>query len=88
VEVNVILLDDNRDNLRHMVDYLKDMAMVRLEEDIITFTFHKFQPESSRDDPTRIDIEETSKKLQALKPGVAIIDVRLEGDASDDYSGH
>lgn len=85
--VNVVLIDDNRDNLRHMVEFLKPVTEVAYGDDVITSIFHPFRPKNSRDDPTRIDIEGALKKVEALKPGVAIIDQSIEGDGSDDYSG-
>ncbi len=88
MEVNVVLIDDNRDNLRHMVEVLsRSVTKVSYGHDVITPKFHRFLPMYSRDDPTRIDLDATLKAVEAVKPGVAIVDLKLEGDEADDYSG-
>jgi len=88
VEVNVVLIDDIRDNLRHMVEALsRSVTKVSYGHDVITPKFHPFLPMYSRDDPTKIDLDATLKKVEAVKPGVAIVDLRLQGDQTDDYSG-
>ena len=48
VEVNVVLIDDNRDNLRQMVEALKPVAKVHHENDVITSKFHPLLPRYSR----------------------------------------
>ena len=48
---------------------------------------HAFKPEPSHTNPNKIDINKTLKKILCLNPGVAIIDLKLEGDAAEDYTG-
>ncbi len=89
MEVNVVLIDDHKENLRHLVDWLKLVKDVQCEADVFRPTFHPFRPENSRDDPLKVDLDATLTKVLALepKPGVAVIDLRLEGHEGNDYSG-
>jgi formylglycine-generating enzyme required for sulfatase activity len=58
-----------------------------LHPESIQCELHAFMPIPSRANPSKIDIDETLKKILRLNPGVAIIDLKLEGDAEDDYTG-
>jgi hypothetical protein len=87
MEINVLLIDDNAVTLRHLFQHLAPLTKVNVDEEVITCTFRQLQPLRSRDDPTKIDLAATLKEAVRLKPGVAVIDLRLEGDVKDDYSG-
>ena len=90
MEVDVILIDDNKDNLRQMEEILhqvKDLGAEAImpEGDKITTRICPIKPAFSNE--KELDIEETIKKIHGLRPGVAVVDMRLEGDDPEDYSG-
>ncbi len=87
MEVNVVLIDDNHITLGHLVDYLDQVKEVECGDDVITFKFDAFPPGYSREDRNKVDLDATLRKVRALNPGVAVIDLKLEGHAKDDYSG-
>jgi CheY-like chemotaxis protein len=87
MEVNVVLIDDTPTNFRAMHGALEPVKMVKFDGQTFTFKFHDFQPEARPDDSIKVDFQATVNKIKHLNPGVAIIDLRLEGDDPDDFSG-
>jgi threonine dehydrogenase-like Zn-dependent dehydrogenase len=90
MEVDVILIDDNKNNLRYMKDILlqvKDFESraVMPKGDKIIPRIYLIEPAFSMQQ--RFDSEKTIQKIHGLSPGVAIVDMRLEGDEPNDYSG-
>jgi len=87
MNINVVLIDDNPVTLRHFRRHLEPMAELHVNNEIITCAFHPIQPLFCQDNSEKVDLAATLKEVVRLKPGVAVIDMRLEGDAIDDYSG-
>src|ERR1035441_8537002 len=87
MEINVVLIDDNPVKLRHLRMHLEPMTAVHVNNEVITCAFHQIQPLLCKDNSQKVDLAATLKEVVRLKPGVAVIDMRLEGDAIDDYSG-
>ena len=85
--VNVVLIDNNDITLRHLKDYIAPVTKVICGDESIQCELHAFKPLFSRKNPSKIDFDATLKMILPLNPGVAIIDLKLEGDAADDYSG-
>jgi len=85
MDINVILIDDNRYNLRHMTAALDSLEVVPFESETIHSTFHPMEPVLLPGQ--KLDLEATVECIRGLNPGVAIIDMRLEGDDPGDYSG-
>ncbi len=86
-KINVVLIDNNPDTLRHLKDYIAPVAEVACGDESVQCELHAFGPIFSLNNPTKIDFDATLEKILHLNPGVAIIDLKLEGDAEDDYSG-
>jgi len=86
-KINVVLIDDNPDNLRHLNDYIALVTEVPCVNESIQCELHAFAPIPYPGNTIKIDIDETLRKVLRLNPGVAIIDLKLEGDAEDDYTG-
>ena len=85
--INVVLIDDNPVTLRHLKDYIAPKTEVTCGEKSIQCELHAFEPKFFRKNPTKIDFDMTLKMILPLNPGVAIINLKLEGDAADDYTG-
>lgn len=85
MQINVVLIDDNVNVLRQMADSLERMPPVKFNSDFIECTFHRLAPVCSAS--AQVDVDATLSKAVALKPGVAVIDLKLEGDAVSDCSG-
>ena len=90
MEVDVILIDDREDNLRHMETILHQVKDFEAEAimpkgEKITPRIHLIDPVFSKEH--RFDSEKTIRKTHGLSPAVAVIDMRLEGDDRHDYSG-
>jgi hypothetical protein len=83
-QINVVLIDDNPDNLRHLKGYIAPVTEVACGDESIQCELHAFKPIPSRGIPNKIDINETLIKVLRFNPGVAVIDLKLEGDAADD----
>jgi len=89
MEVDVVLIDDNKDNLRQMKEILHQVKDFESEDvtpggDGITPRINLIEPVLSNH---RFDSEKTIKKIHGLNPAVAVVDMRLEGDDANDYSG-
>lgn len=87
MEISVVLIDDNNVTLRQLFKHLEPVARLNIDQEIITCAFHQLQPLTSQNDPPKIDLDATLRAALRLNPGVAIIDLKLEGDATEDYSG-
>lgn len=85
-EINVVLIDDNVDNLRHLKEYITPVTSVTCGDGMISCELHAFGPITSGN-RTKVDLDKTLKKIVELRPGVTVIDLKLEGDAENDYSG-
>ncbi|MEI7867219.1 MAG: hypothetical protein WCI11_04960 [Candidatus Methylumidiphilus sp.] len=86
-QINVVLIDDNPDNLRHLKDYIAPVTEVACGDESIQCELHAFMPIPSHENRTKIDMDETLNNILRLNPGVAIIDLKLVGDAEEDYTG-
>ncbi len=86
-QINVVLIDDNPDNLRHLKDYIAPMTEVACGDESIQCELHAFKPLSNRENSSKVNLDETLEKILRLNPGVAIIDLKLEGDSEEDYTG-
>ena len=87
MKTDIVIIDDNIVLLRHLAEHLKPLTEVSCGGEVVTTDYHSIQPVMLKDDEGRIDLNATLKKVKRLKPGVAVIDLRLEGDDADDYSG-
>lgn len=86
MQINVVLIDDNEVVLRQMADSLERMPPVKLDgNNFVACTFYRLAPVCS--DSGGVDIDATLRKAVALKPGVAVIDLKLGGHAVNDNSG-
>src|ERR1035441_10073001 len=85
MEVHAVLVDDNPDNLRGMLAALDGVTTIRFEGETITSKFHCVAPVLFQDG--KLNLEATIASIRGLQPGVAIIDMRLEGDDPEDFSG-
>ncbi|MCX7108794.1 MAG: SUMF1/EgtB/PvdO family nonheme iron enzyme [Proteobacteria bacterium] len=86
-KINVVLIDDNPDTLRHLKSYIALVTEDVCGDESVQCKLHAFGPVPSHANPSKIDIDETLEKIIHLNPGVAIIGLKLEGDAEDDYTG-
>lgn len=87
MNIDVVLIDDDAVTLRHLARHLEPVTEVNIDEEAVTCAFHPVEPLRFRGEPTKIDLAATLKEAVRLNPGVAVIDLKLEGDARDDYSG-
>ncbi len=85
--INVVLIDDNHVTLRHLKDYIALVTEVACGDESIQCELYAFKPIPFHENRTKVDIDETLKKVLRFNPGVAIIDLKLAGNAADDYSG-
>lgn len=85
MNIDVILVDDDADTLRHMADALRETQESRTKAsgESVTLSLHPFGPIRTRD--SGVEFGETLQKAQSFNPGVAIIDLNLI--AYDDYIG-
>jgi hypothetical protein len=86
-EIDIVLIDDYSVNLRQLKDYIAPITKIVCGDESIQCKLHAFAPIPYPGNTIKIDINETLKKVLRFNPGVAIIDLKLEGDAADDYSG-
>lgn len=87
MEINVVLVDDNSTTLRHLADFIKPVSEVSIDDAIIACKLIPLPPVRSHPRQRGVDLDATFRAVRELNPGVAVIDLKLEGDAVDDYSG-
>ncbi len=85
MELNVVIVDDNEMLMRVPAKMLDRMESPMIGDEKIELKIHPLVAHRKKDG--LIDIESLASEISRLEPGVALIDMRLEGDEVDDLSG-
>ena len=87
MDIDVALVDNLAVALDHLAEHLRPATRVTIDHKAVTCKWRKIIPVTRRDDPSQVDTEATLQEILKVRPGVAVIDLKLQGDAVDDYSG-
>ena len=85
MKTNIVIVDDNEDMFRGPKAILADMDPLRLGGERLTWDVHTVLAQQGVDGS--VDIEALATEVGRFRPGVAVIDMRLEGDTVDDLTG-
>jgi len=80
--VDVVLIDDNEVNFRALVKLVERTKVLFGNQDVRLNPYSLLVPETSDG-----SVDAVLERVRRIQPGVAVVDMRLEGDDPDDYSG-
>jgi aldose 1-dehydrogenase [NAD(P)+] len=85
MKLNIIIVDDSSDMMRGMRAIVETMERLQLAGEEISWQVHPILAKPGSDHS--VNIPTLAKDISRLQPGVAIVDMRLEGDGEADLSG-
>lgn len=81
MKLNIVIIDDNPDIMRGPETILENMEPLQLGEEEITWKVDLIEAKRG------YDVEALASEVSRFQPSVAVVDMRLKGDATDDLSG-